>query len=143
MKILVKSGVVAGMYRDDQAIVTPEGFELKWLPDDFRLPTPVSYEETVPVPQIPTVGEDGRIVPTPDKTTKIVKTRSRIAVGDADPHTYLDAAWRLANYAGLRRMEYPPMEDYLDAVAKGDDAGVEAYKAACMAVKAKYPKPAA
>jgi hypothetical protein len=38
-----------------------------------------------------------------------------------------------------RAKEYPPMEDYLDNIAKGDDAQVQAYKDACLAVKAKYP----
>ena len=37
-----------------------------------------------------------------------------------------------------RAKEYPPMEDYLDGIAKGDDAQVQAYKDACLAVKAKY-----
>ena len=38
-----------------------------------------------------------------------------------------------------RAKEYPPMQDYLDGIAKGDDAQVQAYKDACLAVKAKYP----
>ena len=40
-----------------------------------------------------------------------------------------------------RRNEYPPMADYLDGVVKGDQAQIDAYIAACQAVKAKYPKP--
>jgi len=44
------------------------------------------------------------------------------------------------NYAEKRRAEYPPITDYLDAVVKGDQAGIAAYIAACQAVKAKYPK---
>ena len=43
-------------------------------------------------------------------------------------------------YAEKRRAEYPPVTDYLDAVVKGDQAGIAAYIAACQAVKAKYPK---
>ncbi len=35
---------------------------------------------------------------------------------------------------------YPPMADYLDGIVKGDTAQVEAYIAACLAIKAKYPK---
>jgi hypothetical protein len=38
-----------------------------------------------------------------------------------------------------RAKEYPPMQDYLDGIAKGDDTQVQAYKDACLAVKAKYP----
>ena len=44
------------------------------------------------------------------------------------------------DYAQKRRAEYPPVSDYLDAVVKGDQAGIAAYIAACQAVKAKYPK---
>ena len=43
-------------------------------------------------------------------------------------------------YAELRAMEYPSMADYLDGVVKGDQAQIDAYIAACQAVKAKYPK---
>jgi hypothetical protein len=43
-------------------------------------------------------------------------------------------------YAQKRAAEYPPMADYLDAVVKNDQAQIDAYIAACLAVKAKYPK---
>lgn len=43
-------------------------------------------------------------------------------------------------YISKRAAEYPPMSDYLDAIVKGDTAQQEAYIAACLAVKAKYPK---
>jgi hypothetical protein len=43
-------------------------------------------------------------------------------------------------YIAKRAAEYPPMADYLDAIVKGDTAQQEAYIAACLAVKAKYPK---
>jgi hypothetical protein len=43
-------------------------------------------------------------------------------------------------YAQKRAAEYPPITDYLDGVVKGDQAQVDAYVAACLAVKAKYPK---
>lgn len=43
-------------------------------------------------------------------------------------------------YAEKRAMEYPPMADYLDAVVKNDQAQIDAYITACLAVKAKYPK---
>lgn len=46
-----------------------------------------------------------------------------------------------ANYRELRAPEYPPAADYLDALVKGDQAGIDAYVAKCLAVKAKYPKP--
>lgn len=40
-----------------------------------------------------------------------------------------------------RAAEYPPITDYIDGVVKGDQAQIDAYIAACQAVKAKYPKP--
>jgi len=45
-------------------------------------------------------------------------------------------------YQKQRMMEYPSPLDYLDGVVKGDQAQIDAYIAACLAVKAKYPKPA-
>ncbi len=50
-------------------------------------------------------------------------------------------AWVDPNaYKAKRAAEYPPMSDYLDGVVKGDQAQIDAYVAACQAVKAKYPK---
>lgn len=43
-------------------------------------------------------------------------------------------------YAELRSAEYPDFRDYLDGIVKGDQAQVQAYIDACLAVKAKYPK---
>ena len=43
-------------------------------------------------------------------------------------------------YAELRAAEYPDFRDYLDGIVKGDQAQVQAYIDACLAVKAKYPK---
>jgi hypothetical protein len=44
-------------------------------------------------------------------------------------------------YKAKRAAEFPPITDYLDAVVKGDQAQIDAYIAACQAVKTKYPKP--
>lgn len=60
-----------------------------------------------------------------------------------DSQEYIDV--RLAKvkaglYKELRTAEYPPMEDYLDAIIKGDVEAEEEYKTKCLAVKAKYPK---
>lgn len=43
-------------------------------------------------------------------------------------------------YKAKRAVEYPPYTDYLDGIVKGDNAQVQAYIDACLAVKAKYPK---
>lgn len=60
-----------------------------------------------------------------------------------DSQEYIDA--RLAKvkaslYKELRTAEYPPIEDYLDAIVKGDIEAEEEYKRKCLEVKAKYPK---
>ena len=47
---------------------------------------------------------------------------------------------RLA-YKSKRAKEYPPMSDYIDGIVKGDQAQVQAYIDACLAIKEKYPKP--
>ncbi len=44
------------------------------------------------------------------------------------------------DYKALRKMEYPPETDYLDAQAKADEAQLLAYYEACRKVKARYPK---
>jgi hypothetical protein len=53
----------------------------------------------------------------------------------------LQAAYDALQYQRLRAREYPPITDYLDGIAKGDQEQIDAYIAACLAVKAKYPKP--
>jgi hypothetical protein len=51
-------------------------------------------------------------------------------------------AWVDPNaYKSKRQAEYPPITDYLDGVVKGNQAQIDAYIAACQAVKTKYPKP--
>ncbi len=44
------------------------------------------------------------------------------------------------DYVALRKAEYPNIAEYVDSVVKGDEAQANAYIAACLAVKAKYPK---
>ena len=44
-------------------------------------------------------------------------------------------------YMENRSLEYPPITDYLDGIVKGDQEQIDAYIAACQAVKNKYPKP--
>jgi hypothetical protein len=40
-----------------------------------------------------------------------------------------------------RRMNYPPITDYIDGIVKGDQAQIDAYISKCLEVKSKYPKP--
>tara|TARA_Y100000004_G_scaffold98087_1_gene109895 strand:+ start:820 stop:1170 length:351 start_codon:yes stop_codon:yes gene_type:complete len=58
----------------------------------------------------------------------------------------LQAEWDLENdsYKSKRRAEYPPLEDFADAMywnSKGDSTKLEAYYAACEKVKTDNPKP--
>ena len=68
-----------------------------------------------------------------------------VAITDAEADALRAAAQQASfnalTYAQKRAAEYPPMADYLDGVVKGDQAQIDAYIAACQAVKAKYPKP--
>ena len=43
-------------------------------------------------------------------------------------------------WLGARQSAYPPHEDYLDGIVKGDQAQVDKYIADCLAIKAQYPK---
>ena len=67
-----------------------------------------------------------------------------VAISDAEADAIRlanqQAAFNALSYADKRRAEYPPMTDYLDGIVKGDQAQVQAYIDACLAVKAKYPK---
>ena len=58
-------------------------------------------------------------------------------------HTAKKAEALRAKYQRDRAAEYPPITDYIDGIVKGDQAQVQAYIDACLAVKAKYPKPTA
>ena len=53
----------------------------------------------------------------------------------------LQAAFDAKDYQRKRMREYPPVTDYLDGIVKNDQAQVQTYIDACLAVKAKYPKP--
>lgn len=63
-----------------------------------------------------------------------------VQITDAEAAQIVAANAPVLTYAQKRAAEYPPMTDYLDGIAKGDTAQVDAYIAACLAVKAKYPK---
>ncbi len=64
---------------------------------------------------------------------------------DGNPVVYSEATVQAYinshSYVAKRQAEYPPMTDYIDGIVKGDQAQVQAYMDACLAVKAKYPKP--
>jgi hypothetical protein len=62
-----------------------------------------------------------------------------VAITDAEAEALRPQPAELT-YAQKRAAEYPPMTDYLDGIAKGDQAQIDKYIADCLAVKAKYPK---
>ena len=86
------------------------------------------------------------------KHDAIYATHTNIAVirGDdafdaqGNPVTYDESAVQAYidahAYIEKRQAEYPPFTDYLDGIAKGDQAQIDKYIADCQAVKAKYPK---
>ena len=53
----------------------------------------------------------------------------------------LQQEWENTEYQRLRAKEYPDVKEYLDGLVKGDTQQMQAYIDACLAVKAKYPKP--
>jgi hypothetical protein len=75
------------------------------------------------------------IVPRWDDAEEVTFEQS-VEIISAQSQTEFDAL----TYAEKRQSEYPPFTDYLDGVVKGDQAQIDAYIAACQAVKAKYPK---
>jgi len=67
-------------------------------------------------------------------------TEEEIAHKLLEEKLYLEE--KLANqYKESRQADYPPITDYIDGIVKGDTAQVQAYIDACLAIKAKYPKP--
>lgn len=87
--------------------------------------------------------EEGRYV-FPDKLPEgavvIPMTQDEIDANKAKV-AEIEALQIATQYQRDRAREYPPITDYLDGVVKGDQAQIDAYVAACLAVKAKYPKP--
>ena len=63
-----------------------------------------------------------------------------VQITDEEAEAIRAANAPVLTYAQKRAAEYPPMTDYLDGIVKGDTAQVNAYIAACLAVKALYPK---
>jgi hypothetical protein len=53
---------------------------------------------------------------------------------------FLDKQPPAPDYRLQRAAEYPDFRDYLDGIVKNDQTQIDAYIAACQAVKAKYPK---
>lgn len=76
-------------------------------------------------------------------TTQVPLTESELAVF-AEAKAIQDAEnieLAKTQYQRDRAAEYPSINDYIDGVVKGDQAQIQTYIDACLAVKAKYPKP--
>ncbi|MBI9113171.1 hypothetical protein [Maridesulfovibrio ferrireducens] len=62
---------------------------------------------------------------------------------DSIPATIVDTDWYKfgTGCVECRKADYPPMAEYLDGIAKGDDQQIAKYKEDCLATKARFPKP--
>jgi hypothetical protein len=73
---------------------------------------------------------------------KFVKLKAEYSIEIIDLDQ--DPEYLLQQCHAKRQAEYPSLGEFADAFVKmqnGDSLQMEAYVAACMAVKAKYPKP--
>jgi hypothetical protein len=109
---------------------------------DYPKPRQVQGKWLVPYAITSSTDEDGVVTyEAKEATSKTLFAHDLNAVipsgNDADVLEAVKHGIRLQ-----RSAEYPPMQDYLDGVAKDDADQIAAYKAACLAVKAKYPFPA-
>jgi len=59
---------------------------------------------------------------------------------DQTAHALKQAELVKTQYQRDRAKEYPSITDYIDGIVKGNQAQVQTYIDACLAVKAKYPK---
>lgn len=75
--------------------------------------------------------DDVEIIPMTEE--ELAEVKARVAE--------MEAEQAATQYKQDRAREYPDFRDYLDGVVKGDQSQIDAYIAACQAVKAKYPKP--
>lgn len=64
-----------------------------------------------------------------------------VKITDEEADAIRAANTHVPTYAELRQAAYPLLLDLIDGLVKDDAAQVQAYKDACLAVKARYPKP--
>lgn len=103
-----------------------------------------------PAPVVTTSPETGE-----ETTTESPPAADELAVTKAleDGYVLLSddefESWKVAQekarqdalpYAVKRAAAYPPQTDFLDAWVKQDEKALDAYRAACFAVKDKFPK---
>ena len=76
-----------------------------------------------------------------DGTATYLLPAGSMPITDEEAATIRAASAPVLTYAQKRAAEYPPITDYLDGIAKADQAQIDKYIADCQAVKTKYPKP--
>jgi hypothetical protein len=120
-KIIIKSlseVKVAGATMEDPAAWIAEGVAANWWG----------------LPERPELDEMG------EPTGVMLPAEYSIEIIDLDQ----DPEYLLQQCHAKRQAEYPSLGEFADAFVKmqnGDSLQMEAYVTACMAVKAKYPKP--
>ena len=76
------------------------------------------------------------VVTIDDSTGAFDKDGNKVEINLSLVNSWVDPE----QYKYQRQQEYPTIIDYIDGIVKGDNAQVQAYIDACLAVKAKYPK---
>lgn len=72
-----------------------------------------------------------------------MRTEINVGTGEVTEHKDAVVAPETSpkpSYQQKRAPLYPPYQDYLDGVVKGDQEQIQKYIDDCLAVKAKYPK---
>jgi hypothetical protein len=75
-------------------------------------------------------------VTTGETTESVVPMTAEEITKAQQVQAYVDAH----AYIAKRAAEYPNVTEYLDGVVKGDQAQIQAYIDACLAVKQRFPK---
>jgi hypothetical protein len=82
--------------------------------------------------------EDNQDVPA--GLVEITKLESEV-IGKQNFEAQKEIAIASMDYVRQRLTAYPELGQFVDAWVKNDEAALEEYRQACLAVKAKYPKP--
>jgi hypothetical protein len=83
--------------------------------------------------------EDNQDVPA--GLVEITKLEAEV-IGKQNYESQKEIAIASMDYVRQRLTAYPELGQFVDAWVKNDTAALEEYRTACLAVKAKYPKPA-
>jgi hypothetical protein len=82
--------------------------------------------------------EDNQDVPA--GLVEITKLEAEV-IGKQNFEAQKEIAIASMDYVRQRLTAYPELGQFVDAWVKNDEAALEEYRQACLAVKAKYPKP--